>query len=274
MVLAALFGAAHAMTPGHGKTLVAAYLVGERGTVGHAILLGLTTTLTHTAAVWILAVALPLCFGGSSPGDVQRVLELAGGLLVAGLGAFLLLRRLTGGHDHIHLVGGHHHHHHHPGHDHSHDHDHGHGHDHHHGPGHDHVHEHSAVGVTTAPAAAAVVAALPPPVTKPARPGWWQVMVLGVGGGIVPCWDAIFMLAVAISSGRFWLGLPLLLAFSAGLAGVLVAIGVGVVHARNFVGRRWGGAARLRPVVRMLPIASAAFITVMGLWLCYGSLHP
>ena len=111
LVLAALFGAAHALTPGHGKTLVAAYLVGERGTVGHAVLLGVTTTLTHTAAVLLIAGLLPLFFPGAPPADVQRILELAGGLLVAGLGVFLLLRRLTGGHDHIHLGGGHHHHH-------------------------------------------------------------------------------------------------------------------------------------------------------------------
>src|SRR5262245_46970115 len=52
--LAALLGAAHALTPGHGKTLVAAYLVGERGTVGHAVLLGIVTTLTHTGAVLLV----------------------------------------------------------------------------------------------------------------------------------------------------------------------------------------------------------------------------
>ena len=102
----------------------------------------------------------------------------------------------------------------------------------------------------------------------------WRLIVLGVSGGIVPCWDAIAMLALAISAGKLWLALPLLLAFSAGLAGVLVAIGVGVVYARNFAGRRWGGTERLRPLLRALPLVSAAFITLMGLWLCYGSFHP
>ena len=70
---------------------------------------------------------------------------------------------------------------------------------------------------------------------------WWRLIVLGVSGGIVPCWDAIAMLGLAISAGQLWLGLPLLLAFSAGLAGVLVAIGVSVVYARNFADKRWGG---------------------------------
>ena len=237
LVLAALFGAAHALTPGHGKTLVAAYLVGERGTVGHAVLLGVTTTLTHTSAVLVIAGLLPLLFPNAPPADVQRLLELAGGLLVAGLGVFLLNRRLTGGHDHIHIGGGHHHHH---------------GHD------HDHSHEAPDHGATTV---------LAPKV------GWWRLIVLGVSGGIVPCWDAIAMLGLAISAHRLWLGLPLLLAFSAGLAGVLVAIGVGVVYAHHYAGKHLGGTERFRPLFRALPLVSAIFITLIGLWLCYSSMH-
>src|SRR5207249_3135378 len=98
--LAAAVGGVHALTPGHGKTLVAAYLVGERGTVGHALLLGLVTTLTHTGVVIAIAVALRIYFpyGGMSEAarqDLQMALGLGGGLLVAGLGAWLLLRRLS-----------------------------------------------------------------------------------------------------------------------------------------------------------------------------------
>jgi nickel/cobalt exporter len=275
LVLAAAFGAAHALTPGHGKTLVAAYLVGERGTVGHAFLLGVTTTLTHTAAVLVIAGLLPLFFPSAPPADVQRVLELTGGLLVAGLGVFLLNRRLTGGHDHIHIGGGHHHHHHHHHHDHDHDHPHDHDHHHHH-DGHEHlqVHEPPSQGVATAiaaPAAHGATTALAP--AKGEKPVWWRLIVLGVSGGIVPCWDAIAMLGLAISAGRLWLGLPLLLSFSAGLAGVLVALGVSVVYARNFAGKRFGGMERLRPVFRALPLVSAVFITLMGVWLCFSSLH-
>ena len=267
LLLAAGFGAVHALTPGHGKTLVAAYLVGERGTVGHAVLLGVTTTLTHTAAVLAVAALLPLFFPHAPPAEVQRILELIGGLLVAGLGVFLLSRRLTGGHDHIHIGGGHHHHHHH-GHDHTHDHGHDHSHDHVHEP-HTHVH-----GVTTAPAAAVGVTTAPHPGMRPEKVGWWRLIVLGVSGGIVPCWDAIAMLGLAISAGQLWLGLPLLLAFSAGLAGVLVAIGVSVVYARNIADKRWGGSERLRPLIRRCRWSARLFITGMGLWLCYASFHP
>ncbi len=229
----------------------------------------MTTTLTHTAAVLLIAGLLPIFLPNVLPQDVQRILELIGGGLVTALGLFLLHRRLTGGHDHIHIGGGHHHHHHH-GHDHDHTHDHPHPHDHDHvhgvtthvhGP-HTHVH-----GVATAPAEAPVAA------VRPEKVGWQQLIVLGVSGGIVPCWDAFFLLVVAIGAGRLWVALPLLLAFSAGLAGVLVAIGVGVVCARNFADKRWGGVERLRPLVRALPLLSALFITAMGLWLCYASFH-
>jgi nickel/cobalt transporter (NicO) family protein len=235
LLLAAAFGAAHALTPGHGKTLVAAYLIGERGTVGHALLLGLVTTLTHTGAVLALAALLPLLFPRAVPATVQMTLGLVGGLLIAGLGFWLLLRRLSGQVDHVHLGGGHHHHHH------------DHGHAHHHG----HEHHHAV----------------------PVRPGVWGLVVLGVSGGIVPCWDAIAMLGLAISAQRLWLGLPLLLAFSAGLAGVLIALGVVVVHARKLAVNTWGEGPGLRRVARTLPLVSAVVITALGLWLCFESVR-
>jgi ABC-type nickel/cobalt efflux system permease component RcnA len=232
LALAVGFGAIHALTPGHGKTLVAAYLVGERGTVSHALLLGLITTLTHTGAVFVLAALLLFLFPHAVPRDIQMALGLVGGLLIAGLGLWLLLRRLSGGADHFHLPGhGHHHHDHHEG-RHSHD--------------HSHVH----------------------PTPDPARPvEWWGLVMLGVSGGIVPCWDAILMLGFAISAQRLWLGIPLLLAFSAGLAGVLIIIGIGVVYVKNFASSRWSESR----LVRALPFASALLVTCMGFWLCYDS---
>jgi ABC-type nickel/cobalt efflux system permease component RcnA len=269
LLLAAGFGAVHALTPGHGKTLVAAYLVGERGTVWHAVLLGLTTTLTHTAAVLVLAVVL--LFVPSAAGAVQAGLGIVGGLCIAAFGLWLLYTRATGRADHVHLGGGHHHHGH--GHDHDHGHSHGRwGHHHHHDHDHDHgVQPAAAVhGVTASPG----VAVAEEKSAAPVKVGWWRIVVLGMYGGAVPCGDAIVMLVLAVSANRLWLALPLLLAFSAGLAGVLVALGVGVVFARNFAGARWGGGDRFRRVVKALPLVSAVLITGIGLWLCYASLHP
>src|SRR5262249_44132422 len=112
LVLAVVFGAAHALTPGHGKTLVAAYLVGQRGTVGHAVLLGAVTTVTHTGIVIAIAALLPLLATRLDPTRMQEILGFAGGLLIAGMGLWLVLRRLSGQADHVHVGGGHHHHHH------------------------------------------------------------------------------------------------------------------------------------------------------------------
>lgn len=234
LLLAALAGAAHALTPGHGKTLVAAYLVGQRGTYWHAVILGIVTTLTHTAAVLVLAGVFLFV-----PVDQQRALTLQGligGFLIAGLGLWLLIRRLSGQADHFHVGGGHHHH------------------------GHEHTHNHDDSGIVVQ--------------NNPRKSGLGEVIALGMGGGILPCWDAVILLGFAISSGRASLGLPLLLAFSAGLASVLVVLGLVVVGAAHVARRAAPSSQRLEALVRPLPILSAIFVTLMGLWLCYGALNP
>jgi nickel/cobalt transporter (NicO) family protein len=237
LTLAAGLGAAHALTPGHGKTLVAAYLVGERGTIWHAVLLGVTTTLTHTGSVLALALLLTFFYPKTAPADVQTAVAFVSGLLIAGLGFWLLLRRLSGGADHVHL-GGHGHHHH------------------HHGIAGDHFHdEHGHARPLAADQGAA---------------GWRRLILLGISGGIVPCWDAIVMLCFAMAAQRLSLAVPLLLAFSAGLAGVLVAVGIVVVSAKGLAGGRWGESR----VFRLLPVVSALVVFALGLWLCYDSLHP
>src|SRR5262249_42560109 len=129
LLIAAWAGAVHALTPGHGKTLIAAYLIGERGTVWHALVLGLVTTFTHTAVVIVVALGLWLFYPGKLPESesqsLQTGLQVAMGLLVACMGVWLLLRRLSGKADHVHIGGhGHHHHHGHSHHHHEHDHAH------------------------------------------------------------------------------------------------------------------------------------------------------
>src|SRR5262249_10140066 len=162
---------------------------------------GLVTTLTHTGAVLALAGILLIV----NPEHLPN-LEFFGGLLVTGMGLWLLLRRLAGQADHFHLGG--------------------HGHHHHHEPLHQ---PSSTVG------------------------GWWGLIALGVSGGIVPCYDAIIMLIFAVSARRLSLALPLLLAFSAGLAGVLIIIGILVVQVKGFATSRWG----VSRWVKSLPLVSA-----------------
>lgn len=238
LLAALLFGSAHAFTPGHGKTLVAAYLVGERGTVGHAVLLALATTVAHTGSVIVVAAVLWGVYGNEVPGATQGVLQFLGGLLVAAVGAWLLMRRLTGKADHFHLFGGHHHHH-------------GDGHHHHHGDGHHH-HHHG-----------------PPPESAKSAFGWTRLLLMGLGGGLIPCWDAVLLLLAATALNRVGFAVPLLVAFSVGLGAVLVLLGVGVVYAHRagamrFAESRW---------FQVLPMVSAALLLGIGLWLCREGLN-
>lgn len=223
MVLAFVFGAAHALTPGHGKTLVAAYLVGERGTIWHALYLGCVTTLTHTGAVMLIAivlVSLPAPMQQTFRMWIQNGLGLLMGLIVACMGFWLLLQRLAGRPDHVHLDGGHNHHH-------------------------------------------------PGDSGKPGIMSWWGLTLLGITGGMIPCWDAVGVLLITTGTNEMWLVLPAVLVFSAGLAVVLVAIGIMVVQVPRFVESRMGDGR----ILRSLPIASAVIVIAMGIWLCYEGVH-
>lgn len=87
---------------------------------------------------------------------------------------------------------------------------------------------------------------------------------MGLGGGIVPCWDAVLLLVAAAALNRVGFAVPLLLAFSAGLGLVLVGLGVGVVYAYR------AGSKRFREArwFQVLPMVSAAFLVGVGFWLC------
>ena len=223
LVLCFAIGAGHALTPGHGKTLVAAYLVGERGTIWHACYLGLVTTLTHTGAVISVAVIwvfLPTEHQHTFKIWLQNGLGLIMGVIVTCMGFALLLQRLAGRADHIHLDGGHHHHPH-----------------------------------------------IPETASGPIK--WRGLTLLGITGGMIPCWDAITVLVASLGRKEFWFVLAAVLTFSAGLAVVLVAIGILVVQAPRLVESRLGGGRLLRA----LPIVSAIVVTLMGVWLCYEGVH-
>jgi len=241
LAVAASLGAFHALEPGHGKTVVAAYLVGARGTVWHAVLLGLVVTASHTAGVYLLGGVTLYASRYVVPERLYPWLGAASGLVIVALGANLLYRRLASGRrsapGHTHGLGDGDHHGH-PGHDHSPD---GHHHGHDHGDGHHHHH-------------------------LPEGPVSLRALVaLGISGGIVPCPAALVVLLGAMASRQIGLGLLLIVAFSVGLAAVLIAIGLLVVCARRLVTRfdRTGVEGSL--VHRWLPLASASVMTVAGL---------
>src|SRR5205085_12565855 len=89
------WGALHALSPGHGKTMVAAYLVGTRGTARHAVALGATVTITHTIGVFALGVVTLLLSQWILPEQLYPWLNLASGLMVVGIGAAVLRARVA-----------------------------------------------------------------------------------------------------------------------------------------------------------------------------------
>jgi nickel/cobalt transporter (NicO) family protein len=254
LLLAFALGAGHALTPGHGKTIVAAYLVGARGTARHAIFLGLTTTVTHTLGVFLLGFVTLFISNYILPEQLYPWLEFSSGVLVVALGMALLRSRLAGlsgrrasAHFHTHA----HHDHTHDHHDHTHDH-HDHTHDHHdHAHAHhDHAHAHHGHTHTHMPPGADGQ-----PVT------WRSLLALGISGGLLPCPSALVVLLSAIALQRVAFGMLLIVAFSLGLASVLTGIGLTLVYARRLFDHLPSDGRLLRT----LPVASAAFITLAGL---------
>ena len=283
LVISFVLGGLHALTPGHGKAIVAAYLVGSKGRVIDAVFLGLVVTFTHTFSVVALGVVM-LVAQEFAPEDIVPWLSLFSGILIVGIGAWLLAKNMKQyytsgahsqshghqhphGHDHGHSHDHNHSHddghshahdHDHDDHDHDHehshddDHDHGHSHDHDHDPGHTHSHggrTHSHV--------------------PSERTSFWGLLSLGISGGIVPCVDALIGLLFAISLNKLVWGLIILSAFSLGLAAVLVAIGILMVMAKPLMQRFTGEGVWLQ----RLPIFSAAVVILLGAVLVFKAIN-
>jgi nickel/cobalt transporter (NicO) family protein len=232
LLLAALgWGALHALSPGHGKAMVAAYLVGSNGTSRHAVVLGAVVTVTHTIGVFALGLITLLLAQYILPEDLFPWLTLISGLLVVAIGLAVLRSRVGYHHaqrahrhadEHEHARERHHH---------RHDHDH----DHLDGPrGHRH--------------------------DVPAAITWKSLIGMGASAGLIPCPSALVVLLGAVAQHQVALGLLLILAFSVGLAGTLTALGLLVVNARR-VTRRLNVPPRL---ITAAPAASALVIVGLG----------
>jgi nickel/cobalt exporter len=205
-------GAVHAATPGHGKTIAAAYIVGARGKPVDAVILGVFVTLSHTSGIVLVGVLASLGSAWLVPQRLEAYLALAMGVLVIGLGLWMLwvqreLLALAMGEpaltDHAHPHG--------------HDHDHHRHHDHggtpaaepgwhSHGWGTYHSHRIDLVAEN--------------------RPGLGVLLVVAIAGGILPDPTALAILLAALSSGKVLLGLATVVVFSLGFAATLVLVGV------------------------------------------------
>ena len=238
-------GAMHALEPGHGKTIVAAYLVGSRGNMKHAALLGATVTFTHTISVFLLGLGTLLLSSYIVPDKIIPILGVLSGISIVLIGGWLLYQRWRAFvHARAHALGHHHHH------------DHGHNHDHHHDHRHAHTHTHDGHTHSHVPQGDITFGSL---------------MALGASGGLVPCPAAMVLLLSAIAIGRIGLGLVLLLAFSLGLAGVLMAIGMLVIHAKRWLPE--SSQSGQHPLLKFAPIASAFVILCVGILMTAASLR-
>jgi nickel/cobalt transporter (NicO) family protein len=216
LAIAFFWGAAHALSPGHGKSIVAAYLVGARGTPRHACLLGLTVTVTHTIGVFALGLVTLSLSAFIVPDQLYPWLNLVSALLIVSVGVSVLrwrIREWRRG-----SAERHHQHHHHA-------------HDHHHHGDHDHHDYDPALSLK-------------------------RLLGVGVSGGIIPCPTALVVLLAAISLHRIGYGLVLILAFSLGLASALSGVGLLAVSAKRLFGRLdlERGAVRLLPAASALGV--------------------
>jgi len=298
MLVAAGLGALHALSPGHGKTVMAAYLVGSRGTATQALGLGLTVTVSHTLGVLALGMVSLSAASLIPPERLYPILGVVSGFIVVVIGVWLVWGRIrvirrarseTWSHAEAAAAVVQEH-----GHQHGHEQDHGHGHaaehphalavmvapqppeleqvndaahehERDHAHGHDHSHDH---GHQAGPEpegwhshAGRGHTHLPP---RGTTLSWRGLFALGLAGGMVPSVSALILLLGSISLGRPAYGVALTVAFGVGMAVVLVGVGMGLVYARGFIDRMPSRAPGFR-ISRFLPTATAVIVLGAGL---------
>jgi len=224
LLIAFAYGAGHALTPGHGKTLVGAYLIGSRGTISQAVILGLIVTATHLSTVIIAGVLALTASHYINQTAFSVYLGMVSGLIIVMMGVWIFSSRLTnplGTYGHSHADD----------------------------KGHAHSHNHDHSDKT-------------PMMDKVSLK---QILALGISGGMVPCPTAIVVLLLAISLKKTLWGLFMILAFSLGLASVLIVIGILMVGGSSLLNssKRLIG-IDLNKVVRVVSILSPVLITLIG----------
>lgn len=253
---AILLGALHGLEPGHSKTMMAAFIVAVRGTLKQAVLLGLAATVSHTAVVWLIAMA-GLWFGrGWNAQTSEPWFQLISGVVIVLIACWMLWRTWRESRPHAHP------------HHHQHGHDHDHHHDHHHHEHHDHHHSHSP----GAPLVAeewqdAHQRAHAQEINRRfdgRQVTTGQIVMFGLTGGLIPCPASITVLLICLQLKKFSLGATLVLGFSFGLALTLVASGAIAALSMKHATRRWPW---LNDISRKAPWISGLLIIVVGIYM-------
>jgi ABC-type nickel/cobalt efflux system permease component RcnA len=271
LIVAFWFGAGHALSPGHGKTIVGAYLVGSRGTAWHAVVLGLTVTATHTVGVFALGLITLYFSRFILPDQLYPWLGFSSGLVVALMGVTLFIRRWRAlrtakpkpaspfrapahpsPHRHAASPGS--------------------------AP---HVHRHGPFGRPHSHPQRVPEASLRPAEARGGdRVRARDLLALGISGGILPCPSALVVLLSAIAFHRIGFGLLLIVAFSFGLATTLTSVGMFMVYGGRVMARlgaragSGGAVSRLVGAVRVLPVFSAAVVGALGSMIAVAALNP
>jgi len=284
-------GAVHAATPGHGKTIAAAYIVGARGKPVDAVILGVFVTLSHTSGIVLVGVLASLGLPGMVPQRIEAWMALITGILVIGIGFWTLwtqrelMLQLQGVapapwhvHDHAHETaqehaemrfrphtheGEHEHGHHHHGHDHAHGHDHSH--DHYHAHDHTHPHHDAETGSHSHGWGFKHTHDLKLATTN--RPSLWVLIGLGIAGGLLPDPAALAILLNALAQGKVMLGLGTVVVFSIGFASTLVVVGVIAAKVGHKVLDWLAG-----PWAARLQISTSLLIVLVGVILSFKAL--
>jgi nickel/cobalt exporter len=260
---AVLLGALHGLEPGHSKTMMAAFIIAVRGTVGQAILLGLAATISHTLIVWLVAL-LGLHFGSAYATEaVEPWLQLVSGVIIIAI-ALWMMRQTFAEHHH---------------HDHDHDHDH-HDHDHHHHHDHDHHdHDHHEHDHTKAQPAGLQLGSLDYEdaharahrleiekrfAGRKVTTG--QIVMFGLTGGLIPCPASVTVLLVCLQLKQIATGALLVLCFSIGLAVTMVAVGAVAALGMDRAQKSWDGFGKL---AARAPYISSGLVILIGVYSLY-----
>lgn len=246
---AILLGALHGLEPGHSKTMMAAFIVAVHGTLKQAVLLGLAATVSHTAVVWLVAMA-GLWFGrGWNAQTSEPWFQLISGILIVLISCWMLWRTWLVSHSHEHEHEHEHHHHDHP-----------HGHN-------PHTHQHPLIAADRQQDAHQRAHA--EEINRrfnSQRATTGQIMLFGLTGGLIPCPASITVLLICLQLKKFSLGATLVLSFSVGLALTLVASGAIAALSLRHVANRWPG---LNALSHKAPWISGTLIMALGLYMLF-----
>jgi len=254
---AILLGALHGLEPGHSKTMMAAFIIAVRGTVGQAILLGLAATISHTLTVWLVAL-LGLHFGSAYATEaVEPWLQLISGVIIIAIALWMMRQTFAEQH----------HHHDHDHHDHEHhDHEHDHAHVHHH----DHSKAHPAgpqlgsLDYEDAHARAHRLKIEKRFAGRKVTTG--QIVMFGLTGGLIPCPASVTVLLICLQLKQIATGALLVFCFSIGLAVTMVTVGAVAALGMDRAQRSWDGFGKL---AARAPYISSALVILIGVYSLY-----